>query len=89
MRGTIAGVGARFRPRYRVAFDGKWREDFDDEGEAVAWAKEVGDTGRITFVVWWRPLHRELIAIFPEKHREMGEDMWRHGFSRGWGAGGF
>lgn len=28
-------------PKYRVAFDGKWQEDFDDEAEAVAWAKSA------------------------------------------------
>ena len=75
-------------PRYRVAFDGKWREDFDDESEAVAWAEEVADTGRTVFVVkWTRPLRRELIAVCPEEHREMYEKEWRKGFG-GWAGGG-
>ena len=74
-------------PRYRVAFDGKWQADFDDEAEAIAWATEVGDTGRVAFVVRWG-LRRKLIAVFPEEQREVGEEVWstRHGSP--WGTAG-
>src|SRR5262245_25950585 len=36
---------------YRVCFDGKWRGDFEDHREALGWAREVGETGQIVYVV--------------------------------------
>jgi hypothetical protein len=39
--------------RYRVGFDGHWREDFDAEEEAVEWAEEVAEPKRIVYVAPW------------------------------------
>jgi hypothetical protein len=41
---------------YRVAFDGKWQGTFDDRDDALDWAREVGETGRLVYVIqrrWW------------------------------------
>jgi hypothetical protein len=73
---------------YRVGFDGKWQGDFDNEAEAIAWATEVGETGRVAFVVKFEaPFRRELVAIFPEERREVGEELWRVP-GPGWPGGG-
>ena len=72
--------------RCRVCFDGKWQETFYDEDEAITWAKEVGDTGRLAYVVKSSfPLPAKLVAVFPEERRELGEMMWS---LRAGGAGG-
>jgi hypothetical protein len=78
---------------YRVAFDGKWQEDFDDQEEALAWAREVGETGRIAYVVaFGGPLRRwiaspKLVAVFPESRAEEGTDRWKRGVDGGGSLG--
>jgi hypothetical protein len=63
--------------RYRVAFEGKWREWFDDLDEALEWGQAVGDTGRLVFVAkrrWVRGW--QLVAVFPPDRAVEGEYLW-------------
>jgi hypothetical protein len=53
-------------PRYKVGFDGAWQEAFDDEAEAVEWAEELADTGRVVFVVRRSGLRTTLVAVRPD-----------------------
>lgn len=63
--------------KYEVGFDGHWQETFDDRGEAIQWAKEVGDTGRVVDVVLKRPfLPRKFVTAFPESERAAREAAW-------------
>jgi hypothetical protein len=63
---------------YRVAFDGKWQQDFEDQEEALAWAREVGDTGRMVHVARKRLVKDlELVAVFPDSQAEEGRELWR------------
>jgi hypothetical protein len=63
--------------KYRVGFDGKWQEDFDIEGDALGWAREVSETGRLVWVLQRRFLRWKLLAVFPEERFEEGQDRWR------------
>jgi hypothetical protein len=62
---------------YRVCFDGKWQGDFEDLDEALAWGREVGETGRIAHVVHKRLLYSKLVAVFPEDQVDTGRWLWR------------
>jgi hypothetical protein len=68
---------------YRVAFDGKWQGKFEDQNEALEWASEVGETGRIAHVAAsrWSPMRllggRRLVAVFPEDRAEEGKHLWK------------
>jgi hypothetical protein len=68
---------------YRVAFDGKWQGKFDDRKDALQWAREVGETGRMTHVVAFpNPLVRlmlgpRLLAVFPDDQVEKGKWLWK------------
>ncbi len=55
---------------YLVGFDGKWQEEFDTEAEAVAWAHEVAETGRVVEVVRRRFRTYKFITGFPVTERE-------------------
>ena len=70
---------------FKVCFDGKWQGDFDDHQEALAWGREVGETGRLVQVAQVRRLDLELIAVFPEDRAEEGRWNWdiRNGVSLG------
>lgn len=60
--------------KYKVGFDGDWQEAFDNYDEAIQWAKEVADTGRVVDVVLARRvLPQKLIAVFPESQRKARE----------------
>ena len=62
--------------RYWVAFDGRWQSTFHDRDQAIDWANEVGDTGRVVHVIerrWFRP---KLIASFPENDPRAAQ-AWR------------
>ena len=74
---------------FRVSFDGKWQEDFDNLRDAVEWAEEVSETGRMTWVVEFRlaGLSKRLRATFPEERREEAEERWRIALRTGAGAG--
>jgi hypothetical protein len=62
---------------YRVAFDGKWQETFDHQEQALEWAREVGDAGRIVHVAQRRLGGMKLIAVFPESRAEEARELWR------------
>jgi len=61
--------------RYRVAFDGKWQDSFRDRAEALEWARAVGDTGRLVYVVR-SGFRSRLVAVFPDSQAEEGERLW-------------
>jgi hypothetical protein len=63
--------------RYIVGFDGRWQETFEDRGEAIQWAEEVAETGRVVDVVLKRRfLPRKLLTAFPESERAAREAAW-------------
>lgn len=72
-------------PTFRVAFGGKWQGKFDDLADAVDWAKEVSETGRMTWVVEHRMarLRSRLRAVFPESDVRKRNGC---GVSGGWEA---
>jgi hypothetical protein len=73
-----------------VAFDGHWREDFETLTEALEWAGEVSQTGRLTYVIEWRGFLRghRFRAAFPEERAKEGEKAWNFWRHKGWGGGG-
>jgi hypothetical protein len=74
---------------YRVCFDGKWQGTFDDRDEALAWARDVGDTDRIVHVAQRRLGGMKLVAVYPESRAEEGRELWRgRGRGHGYGLGG-
>ena len=73
---------------YLVGFDGKWQEEFDTEAEAVAWAHEVAETGRVVEVVRRRFRTYKFITGFPVTERETLEARWEDPFVPGVYSGG-
>ena len=63
---------------YRVAFDGKWQERFHDRDEALQWAREVADTGRLVYVAERGRFFPRLAAVFPESKAEAGRSLWHY-----------
>lgn len=73
--------------RYDVSFDGRCQEKFGDAPSAIAWAAEVGATGRLVYVVrrgWLRP---SLLAVFPAEQVEQGRADFKRK-STFWGGDG-
>jgi hypothetical protein len=63
--------------KYEVGFDGRWQETFDDRSEAIEWAQEVAETGRVVDVVLKRRfLPRKFLTAFPESKRAAREAAW-------------
>jgi hypothetical protein len=63
--------------KYQVGFDGDWQETFGDRDEALQWAKEVAETGRVVDVaVKRRGLPRKFLTAFPESERAGREAAW-------------
>lgn len=62
---------------YRVGFDGRWQESFEDLDAALMWAREVGETGRLVHVVRRRLLWSDLVAVFPEEREQEGRRLWK------------
>jgi hypothetical protein len=57
--------------KYEVGFDGHWQETFDGRDQAIQWAREVAETGRVVDVVLKRRfLPRRFLTAFPESERE-------------------
>jgi hypothetical protein len=68
---------------YLVGFDGKWQGEFDTETEAVAWAYEVAESGRVVEVVRRRFRIYKFITGFPESERDALEGRWKETFNPG------
>ena len=63
--------------KYQVGFDGDWQETFDDREEAMQWAEEVAETGRVVDVaVKRRCLPRKFLTAFPESERAARAAAW-------------
>lgn len=64
--------------RYEVGFDGRWQETFEDLDEAIAWAREVAETGRTVDVICKRrfPPSRTFITAFPESEYAVRKAAW-------------
>ena len=60
-----------------VGFDGKWQEKFDDETDAIAWAREVAATGRTVEVARRRFGFCKFHTGFPESEREALAARWK------------
>ena len=60
-----------------VGFDGKWQEKFEDEDDAVTWAREVAATGRTVEVVKRRFGFCKFLTGFPESEREALMARWK------------
>jgi len=89
VRGTDFDSGwsklCRIMAKYEVGFDGRWQETFDDRNQAIEWAQEVAETGRVVDVVIKRRLlPRRFLTAFPESEREAREAAW----SVPWTSGG-
>jgi hypothetical protein len=69
--------------RYRVGFDQKWQESFDNLGEAIEYAEEAAESGRMVWVAERRGWFRRdtLRAAFPEDQAERAEAIWRNDWS--------
>ena len=54
--------------KYEVGFDGRWQETFDERDQAIQWAQEVAETGRVVDVIRkYRFLpFRMFVTAFPE-----------------------
>ena len=63
--------------KFRVAFDGRWQEDFEDLQDALEWAQEVSETGRVAWVVERRGIRLRLKAVFPEDRAKEAEEEWK------------
>jgi hypothetical protein len=72
---------------FRVGFDGKWQEKFEDKEEAIAWAQEVAATGRTVEVVKRRFGFHSFLAGFPESQKEKLRSRWRQPVGLFIGAG--
>jgi hypothetical protein len=63
--------------KYEVGFDGRWQEIFEDRDQAIEWAQEVAETGRVVdVVVKRRLLPRRFLTAFPESERAAREAAW-------------
>lgn len=71
--------------KYIVGFDGRWQETFDDRDEAIQWAEEVAETGRVDVVLKRRFLPRRLLTAFPESERTAREAAWAMPWTGGGG----
>jgi hypothetical protein len=74
-----------------VVYDGNWQEEFQTLTEALERAREVSQTGRMTYVIEWRGFLRghRFRAAFPEERAKEGEDAWNFWRNRGYpGASG-
>jgi hypothetical protein len=64
--------------RYQVGFDNKWQASFDNLDDAVAWAREVADTGRTAEVIRRRfGFFATFVTAFPETEREAVKARWK------------
>lgn len=74
--------------RYRLCYDGRWQEGFEDEARALAFGREVAEeTGLLVHVVHRGLVVPKLLAVFPESRVEEGEWLWKIRWS-GAGFGG-
>lgn len=64
--------------KYEVGFDGRWQETFDDRDQAIQWAQEVAETGRVVDVILkYRLLpFRKFVTAFPESEYAARKAAW-------------
>jgi hypothetical protein len=63
--------------KYLVVFDGRWQGKFHNEDEAIDWAREVSETGRVVDVILKRRLlPRKFLTAFPESERAARQAAW-------------
>lgn len=65
---TTSGIISRVMAKYQVGFDGRWQETFADRNQAIQWAREVAETGRVVDVVLKHRFlpFRTFVTAFPE-----------------------
>jgi hypothetical protein len=71
-----------------VAFDGRWRAEFQKLDDAIKYAREASDTGRMSWVVQTRfvGMFPKFVTGFPEDRQDEVEKAWHA--SKGGGAVG-
>lgn len=64
--------------KYEVGFDGRWQETFDDRDQAIQWAREVSETGRVVDVVLKHRIlpFRTFVTAFPESEYYARKAAW-------------
>jgi hypothetical protein len=74
-------------PKYEVGFDGRWQETFDDRNQAIQWAQEVAETGRVVDVILKYRLvpFRKFVTAFPDSEYAARKAAWSTPWS---GVGG-
>ena len=67
-------------PVYAVFFDHEWQGKSRSRGDAVEWARDVAETGRLVCVVKRRLVRSpRLVAVFPEDRYQEIEEAYRKG----------
>lgn len=64
--------------RYEVGFDGRWQDTFEDRNQAIQWAREVAETGRVVDVVMkprFLPF-RKFVTAFPDSEYAARKAAW-------------
>jgi hypothetical protein len=84
-RERVRHARASQRARFRVAYDGLWQEEFETLTESLDRAREVSQTGRMTYVIEWRGFLRghRFRAGFPEERAREAEEEWKEARRRG------
>jgi hypothetical protein len=64
--------------KYEVGFDGCWQETFDDRDQAIQWAREVAETGRVVDVILKHRIlpFRTFVTAFPESEYALRKAAW-------------
>jgi hypothetical protein len=63
--------------KYEVGFDGRWQQSFDDRDQAIQWAQEIAELGRVVDVVRKRRfMPRRFVTAFPESELAAREAAW-------------
>jgi hypothetical protein len=62
---------------YKLGYDGKWQERFDDRETAIRRAEEVASTGEVVEVVTRRFGFHSFLTAFPESEREALRARWK------------
>ena len=77
--------------KYAVCFDGEWQGKFRSRDEALEWARDVAETGRVVCVAKPRLIRNaKLVAVFPEDRYQEVDEAWvfRRALSGGGGPAG-
>jgi hypothetical protein len=64
--------------KYRLCYNGRWQESFEDEARALAFGRELAEgTDYLVHVVRRGLIVSKLLAVYPESRIEEGEWLWK------------